>query len=166
MSQTRFFFFISFFLYLLLVLPICHGLPLMDLNSLKQSEVSDIITKSRVCTGSIGECLSFGDRETKMMDSESNRRILAMQKKYISYGTLRRDMVPCDRPGASYYNCHAKPANPYHRGCEVITTCARELEDEVLATRRSSALMNHANRTRWTLPITRKSQIWMREFQI
>lgn len=93
----------------------------MDLNLVKQGEVSsDILMAKRVCTGSIGECLSL-----TMMDSESNRRILEMQKKYISYGTLRRDMVPCDQPGASYYNCHAKPANHYQRGCEVITTCAR-----------------------------------------
>ncbi|KAK4258205.1 hypothetical protein QN277_007678 [Acacia crassicarpa] len=121
MSQTRFFFFFKTFLYLSLVLR-CHGLPLMDLNLLKQSDVSsDILMAKRACTGSIGQCLSL----TTMMDSESHRRILEMQKKYISYGTLRRDMVPCDTPGASYYSCQAKPANPYHRGCEVITTCAR-----------------------------------------
>ncbi|XP_028767352.1 protein RALF-like 24 [Neltuma alba] len=125
MSQTRFFFFFfKTFLYVALVLPICHGLPLVDLNFLKQSEASGIMT-TRVCTGSIGDCLSLGETETTMMDSESNRRILAMQKKYISYDTLRRDMVPCDRPGASYYNCQARPANRYRRGCEVITTCAR-----------------------------------------
>ncbi|KAI9075952.1 hypothetical protein K1719_042074 [Acacia pycnantha] len=128
MSQTRFFFlFFVFktFLYLSLVLPICHGLPLVDLDLLKQNEVSSDIMAKRVCTGSIGECLSLRETETTMMDSENNRRILAMQKKFISYDTLRRDMVPCDSPGASYYNCHARQANPYRRGCEIITTCAR-----------------------------------------
>lgn len=62
------------------------------------------------------------------MDSETNRRVLAMQKKYISYDTLKRDMVPCDRAGASYYNCHPRQANPYSRGCEVITACARGVQ--------------------------------------
>lgn len=57
------------------------------------------------------------------MDSEINRRILATTK-YISYGALRRNTVPCSRRGASYYNC--KPgaqANPYSRGCSAITRC-------------------------------------------
>lgn len=78
-----------------------------------------VMTK-RVCTKTIGECLSLTDPD---MDSETNRRVLAMQKKYISYETLKRDMVPCDRAGASYYNCQAIRANPYNRGCEVITAC-------------------------------------------
>lgn len=74
---------------------------------------------------SIGECLAEPE-----MDSESNRRVLegVQHIKYISYGTLKRDMVPCDRAGASYYNFHARPANPYNRGCEVITGCARGVQ--------------------------------------
>lgn len=117
----------AFLYYLALVLllhdhlPICNGLFSVDLDSLKHAEIDDVVTK-RVCNESIGKCLKEAEIS---MDSESNRRVLAMQKKYISYGTLRRDMVPCDRPGASYYNCHARPANPYRRGCEVITSCAR-----------------------------------------
>lgn len=100
-------------------LPICSGLSsLVDFNLLKHSEV-DVMTR-RVCTKSIGECLTEPE-----MDSETSRRVLIMQKKYISYDTLKRDMVPCDRAGASYYNCHARPANHYNRGCEVITKCAR-----------------------------------------
>ncbi|EXB73681.1 hypothetical protein L484_026842 [Morus notabilis] len=76
--------------------------------------------EKRVCSSSkIGDCLT----EMEMMDSEISRRLLAMQKKYISYETLKRDMVPCGRPGAPYYNCHVGPANPYSRGCEVITGC-------------------------------------------
>ncbi|XP_016434972.1 rapid alkalinization factor-like [Nicotiana tabacum] len=73
------------------------------------------------CNGSIGECMA--EEEEFELDSESNRRILAT-KKYISYGALQKNSVPCSRRGASYYNC--KPgaqANPYSRGCSAITRC-------------------------------------------
>ncbi|KAH7517089.1 rapid alkalinization factor [Ziziphus jujuba] len=72
------------------------------------------------CQGSIAECMTENELD---MDSESNRRILATSK-YISYGALQRNTVPCSRKGASYYNC--KPgaeANPYSRGCSAITRC-------------------------------------------
>lgn len=50
-----------------------------------------------------------------------------MGKRYISYETLKRDLVPCGTPGASYYNCKGKGvANPYNRGCEIITRCSRD----------------------------------------
>ncbi|CAL0320419.1 unnamed protein product [Lupinus luteus] len=124
MSQPRFSF-LCVLLYTLFI--VCNGLSYMDLNLMKHSEVNNVMTK-RVCTKSIGECLRLTEADMDMMDSESNRRMLAMQKKYISYETLKRDMVPCDRAGASYYNCHAKPANPYNRGCEVITGCARGVQ--------------------------------------
>ncbi|XP_027337643.1 protein RALF-like 24 [Abrus precatorius] len=119
MSQPRFIFMIFFCLALVLFhthFPVCNGLSFVDINLLKHNEM-DVMTK-RVCTRSIGECLTEPE-----MDSETNRRVLVMQKKYISYETLKRDMVPCDRAGASYYNCHATQANPYRRGCEVITAC-------------------------------------------
>ncbi|KAL5065435.1 hypothetical protein RYX36_027172 [Vicia faba] len=75
------------------------------------------------CRGSIAEC-SLDDTEF-LMDSESNRRILAGTR-YISYGALRRNTVPCSRRGASYYNCRpGAQANPYHRGCSAITRCRR-----------------------------------------
>ncbi|KAL6009313.1 hypothetical protein ACLOJK_022542 [Asimina triloba] len=61
--------------------------------------------------------------EEMEMDSEINRRILAVQKRYISYGSLRKDAVPCSRPGASYYNCRQMEGHPYARGCSVITAC-------------------------------------------
>ncbi|XP_020227287.1 protein RALF-like 24 [Cajanus cajan] len=112
MSQPRFSPTISLCVALVLF-QICNGQSFVDHNE-------TIVMTKRVCTKSIGECLMESE-----MDSESNRRVLAMQKKYISYDTLKRDMVPCDRPGASYYNCHAMRANPYSRGCEVITACAR-----------------------------------------
>ncbi|CAN1281082.1 Protein RALF-like 33 [Linum perenne] len=57
------------------------------------------------------------------MESESARRILA-SRRYISYGALRRNSVPCSRRGASYYNCRGgAQANPYHRGCSRISRC-------------------------------------------
>ncbi|KAK7264634.1 hypothetical protein RJT34_32243 [Clitoria ternatea] len=80
------------------------------------------------CRGSIAECslLAGEDDDTEfLMDSESNRRILAARR-YISYGALRRNTVPCSRRGASYYNCRpGAQANPYRRGCSAITRCRR-----------------------------------------
>ncbi|XP_022889413.1 rapid alkalinization factor-like [Olea europaea var. sylvestris] len=73
------------------------------------------------CNGSIADCI---DAEGELeMDSESNRRILATTK-YISYGALKANNVPCSRRGASYYNCRpGAQANPYTRGCSAITRC-------------------------------------------
>ncbi|KAL4320572.1 hypothetical protein HN51_064669 [Arachis hypogaea] len=123
MSQPRFTSMTLVVLVLLVLFSHTHSLSSssMDLNTSDLNAVS-----RRVCRKSIVECLA----ENEMMDSESNRRILAMQqqKRYISYDTLKRDMVPCDRAGASYYNCHARQANPYNRGCEVITACARGVQ--------------------------------------
>jgi Rapid ALkalinization Factor (RALF) len=70
------------------------------------------------------------EREIEMeLDSETNRRALweFPQNRYISYAALRGDAVPCGRPGVPYYNCRSLPtANPYTRGCEIITLCARD----------------------------------------
>ncbi|XP_030475677.1 rapid alkalinization factor-like [Syzygium oleosum] len=81
------------------------------------------------CGGSFAECLvgggewGWGEEEELAMDSETNRRILAARR-YISYGALRRNAVPCSRRGASYYNCRpGAPANPYSRACSRITGC-------------------------------------------
>ncbi|XP_073049149.1 protein RALF-like 19 [Primulina eburnea] len=64
--------------------------------------------------------------EELMMESESARRQLA-QSRYISYGALNRNTVPCNRRGASYYSsCRGhQRANPYRRGCTRATHCAR-----------------------------------------
>ncbi|KAE8712153.1 Protein RALF-like 33 [Hibiscus syriacus] len=73
------------------------------------------------CKGSIGECLE--EEEEFEVDSEINRRILQTTR-YISYGALQRNTVPCSRRGASYYNCQPRAqANPYNRGCSRITRC-------------------------------------------
>ncbi|KAB2623094.1 protein RALF-like 24 [Pyrus ussuriensis x Pyrus communis] len=106
-----------FYVALLLIhthFPICNGV------SLKGSGIEAAMAGRSGCSEKLGECMTEPE-----MESESSRRILAMQTKYISYGTLKRDSVPCGTPGASYYNCHAVAANPYNRGCEVITGCAR-----------------------------------------
>ncbi|KAI4371048.1 hypothetical protein MLD38_019323 [Melastoma candidum] len=72
---------------------------------------------------------SVGDwvaEEEMALDSEINHRILAAARRYISYGALRRNSVPCSRRGQSYYNCNQmRKANPYKRGCSVITHCKR-----------------------------------------
>ncbi|EOA18855.1 hypothetical protein CARUB_v10007476mg [Capsella rubella] len=88
-----------------------------------QSAVDFMMPIESGCTGSIAECsLSVEEFE---MDSEISRRILATTK-YISYGALRRNTVPCSRRGASYYNCRrGAQANPYSRGCSAITRCRR-----------------------------------------
>ncbi|KAM2237013.1 hypothetical protein FF1_012369 [Malus domestica] len=74
-----------------------------------------------------GGLIADEDEEAEMlMDSEINRRILAWRRRYISYGALRRNTVPCSRRGASYYNCRpGAQANPYRRGCSAITRCRR-----------------------------------------
>ncbi|KAG2317298.1 hypothetical protein Bca4012_068189 [Brassica carinata] len=71
----------------------------------------------------------IGEEGEEMMPSEISRRVMIMRKQYISYGTLRRDMVPCQKPGASYYACRSGQANSYGRGCNVITRCARDTSD-------------------------------------
>ncbi|KAL2535401.1 Protein RALF-like 33 [Forsythia ovata] len=75
------------------------------------------------CKGTIAECLFDIDEEFDQ-DSESNSRILATCRCYISYGALQRNSVPCSRRSASYYNCRpSAQANPYTRGCSAITRC-------------------------------------------
>ncbi|XP_022762522.1 protein RALF-like 22 [Durio zibethinus] len=76
------------------------------------------------CQGLFGECI--GNEEETVMESDVSRRALAEAKRYISYAALKQDSVPCNRQGNSYYNCGAPgQANPYNRGCSVITHCYR-----------------------------------------
>ncbi|KAL4186418.1 hypothetical protein AMTRI_Chr09g33780 [Amborella trichopoda] len=72
----------------------------------------------------------FVDEDEEMsMESETSRRLLGGAKRYISYGALKKDRVPCNHRGASYYNCkRTSRANPYRRGCSAITRCARILK--------------------------------------
>ncbi|KAJ4968374.1 hypothetical protein NE237_015075 [Protea cynaroides] len=79
------------------------------------------IPSGSTCDGLIGECESGNEFE---MDTEINRRFLADGDRYISYGAMRRDSIPCSKRGASYYNCKGGgEANPYTRGCSRITRC-------------------------------------------
>lgn len=79
------------------------------------------------CQGTIGECLAAeGDEEEFQLESEASRRILATRRRYISYLALKRNTVPCNRRGASYYGCGlGRPVNSYRRGCSAITRCRR-----------------------------------------
>ncbi|PWA97250.1 Rapid ALkalinization Factor [Artemisia annua] len=62
-------------------------------------------------------------REEMMMESESARRVLA-GRGYISYDAMQKNNVPCNQRGKSYYDCNSRgQANPYSRGCNVITRC-------------------------------------------
>ncbi|CAA2954536.1 Hypothetical predicted protein [Olea europaea subsp. europaea] len=65
------------------------------------------------------------DVDELMMDSETSRRQLYYSR-YISYAALRKNNIPCNRRGNSYYNCrNRQKANPYRRGCTKATRCAR-----------------------------------------
>ncbi|XP_059663995.1 protein RALF-like 22 [Cornus florida] len=70
-------------------------------------------------------------REEMMMASESARRTLEEEtrSKFISYEALLADNIPCDKRGSSYYNCqdHGE-VNPYNRGCNFISKCARHTD--------------------------------------
>ncbi|GAA0140063.1 hypothetical protein LIER_01487 [Lithospermum erythrorhizon] len=105
---------------------LCKCSSILDLETAKSDAVDSLL--KRVCSRQMSECPSMATNEE--MISESNRRMLAMQKRYISYATLRRDLVPCTYPGASYYNCRVGgEVNHYNRGCEIITRCARQITD-------------------------------------
>ncbi|KAG4134143.1 hypothetical protein ERO13_D08G138501v2 [Gossypium hirsutum] len=71
--------------------------------------------------GWMAECMAMGELE---MESEISRRALESNTRYISYGALQGDTVPCSRRGASYYNCQpGADANPSDRGCSAINRC-------------------------------------------
>lgn len=62
-----------------------------------------------------------------LMTSETHRRTLDGGMKYISYEALKANQIPCSKRERSYYYCHNMvKANPYSRGCSVITHCARD----------------------------------------
>ncbi|KAI3926131.1 hypothetical protein MKW98_028267 [Papaver atlanticum] len=95
---------------------------------------NELTMVKKACIGNRGLCFwesgyegkrNIEESEEMEMDSEISRRVLMMQKKFISYETLKKDVIPCAQPGASYYNCHGHEANPYNRGCEVTTGCLR-----------------------------------------
>ncbi|XP_004494597.1 protein RALF-like 33 [Cicer arietinum] len=95
----------------------------VDAGGLEQLGMEWIHQTKTICEGSIADCMLQQGEEEFEFDNEINRRILATTK-YISYGALQRNTVPCSRRGASYYNCRpGAQANPYTRGCSAITRC-------------------------------------------
>ncbi|KAF8083904.1 hypothetical protein N665_0746s0006 [Sinapis alba] len=90
----------------------------------ESANVTWSLTKS--CVNGQG-CIGDDDGLESLMDSETNRRQLAARRRYISYNALKKNNVPCSRRGRSYYDCKKrKRANPYRRGCSVITHCYRQ----------------------------------------
>ncbi|CAM0949661.1 unnamed protein product [Alopecurus aequalis] len=86
--------------------------------------------RGKECIGTVGECGGEADGdddaegELGSASAEAHRRFLQQNNGYISYGALRRGTVPCNRRGASYYNCRpGAQSNPYRRGCSRITRC-------------------------------------------
>ncbi|GKU96430.1 hypothetical protein SLEP1_g9667 [Rubroshorea leprosula] len=78
------------------------------------------------CHGPVGECLNREYEEARILDPEISRRALVQGPRHISYAALKQDNVPCNQRGRSYYNCGTSAkANPYQRGCSVITHCYR-----------------------------------------
>ncbi|XP_055823286.1 protein RALF-like 22 [Solanum dulcamara] len=74
-------------------------------------------------TGRIGDTL-FEDEEM-MMPTESARRALN-SRDHISYRAMAKNGIPCNRRGASYYQCtRMQKIRPYRRGCSKITRCKR-----------------------------------------
>ncbi|XP_059283413.1 protein RALF-like 19 [Lycium ferocissimum] len=74
--------------------------------------------------GRVGDTL-FEDEEM-MMPSESARRTLWRRDDHISYRAMAKNAIPCDRRGASYYQCtRMQQVRPYRRGCSKITRCKR-----------------------------------------
>ncbi|XP_058084026.1 protein RALF-like 19 [Magnolia sinica] len=85
------------------------------------------------CNGVIMECMEEEEEEMMMMmDSKVRRRglVATTTNHFISYDALKKNMVPCNHRGASYYNCQLeemKTVNPYRRSCTIITHCQRML---------------------------------------
>ncbi|CAN7093903.1 unnamed protein product [Brassica rapa subsp. narinosa] len=81
------------------------------------------LTKS--CINGQG-CIGDDDELESLMDSDTNRRQLARGRRYIGYDALKKNNVPCNRRGRSYYDCKKRRRNnPYRRGCSAITHCYR-----------------------------------------
>ncbi|KAJ3681896.1 hypothetical protein LUZ60_014469 [Juncus effusus] len=96
--------------------PLDGSFPLTFINS---DDASDDI----LSTGKIGD---FVDEELGADLDALVRRGLAGNVRYISYDALKKDRVPCNRRGNSYYNCmRTTRANPYRRGCSIITRCKK-----------------------------------------
>ncbi|XP_074339999.1 protein RALF-like 33 [Apium graveolens] len=108
-----------------LILVYCLCILSLSISSIDASTQS-YLNFLPVTTSNVIDDLFVSDESEFDLDSEINRRLLATRKRYISYGALSRNTVPCSRRGASYYNCRqGAQANPYNRGCSAITRCRR-----------------------------------------
>ncbi|PKA51677.1 Protein RALF-like 19 [Apostasia shenzhenica] len=54
------------------------------------------------------------------------RKLIARRRGCLSYGMLKWDQPPCNRRGASYYNCNGH-GRVNRRGCSYTNRCARYL---------------------------------------
>ncbi|XP_047339720.1 protein RALF-like 4 [Impatiens glandulifera] len=93
------------------------------------------------CNGEVGDCFDNNEELEMLMENQIARRGLAAAApeevsvnatedprpaRFISYSAMKANNVPCSYRGQSYYNCeHRAKANPYTRGCNYITYCAR-----------------------------------------
>lgn len=114
------------FLFLALALAMVAEASSFDATSWGLNDLSHISVTSGTSVGDL-----IGDDNEMLMESESDRRQLrrAPTNRYISYGALKANRVPCGRRGHSYYNCQRRQkANPYKRGCSAITHCARDTD--------------------------------------
>jgi hypothetical protein len=109
---------------ILLLLAVSASVSASALSGDLDLELALVAGRPGECRGTVAECLAEEEEsELGSADAEGHRRALR-GRRYISYGALRRDNVPCSRRGASYYNCRpGGQANPYRRGCSRITRC-------------------------------------------
>ncbi|CAH8275063.1 unnamed protein product [Arabidopsis lyrata] len=86
---------------------------------------ASVLVKAKKVVCDFRTCIDSKEEERTIAGFELSGRILKAAR-YISYGALKRNNVPCKRRGRSYYSCGpGKKANPYKRGCSVVTHCYR-----------------------------------------
>jgi Rapid ALkalinization Factor (RALF) len=94
--------------------------------SFNEPDSDNLLQGLPICNGKLGDCDGDAYEEVGTDLEAAVRRGLAWRKRYISYDALKKNRVPCNRRGQSYYNCQrGRQANPYRRGCSFITKCAR-----------------------------------------
>ncbi|XP_010915431.2 protein RALF-like 22 [Elaeis guineensis] len=112
---------------LLLLLAVACVANSSALNTVASEALADFLAArgDDTCDGLLGQCTDE-DAEMETETGISRRGLARAGVRYISYGALSRNRVPCNRRGHSYYRCsRGKRANPYRRGCSVITQCQR-----------------------------------------
>lgn len=88
------------------------------------SDMKWVLPMHAPCNGRVGDCIDA--EEEMLMESETTKRQLWERNRYISNEAMKKNNIPCNQAGQSYYNCQGnQAANPYRRGCSAITHCAR-----------------------------------------